>query len=50
MKTLKTFTVITLALLFACTLYAEGAKKPRIVILATGGNANYGWLASETLL
>jgi L-asparaginases, type II len=37
MKTLKTFTVITLALLFACTLYAEGAKKPRIVILATGG-------------
>lgn len=37
MKTLKFISILSLALLCACALYAQGAKKPRIVIVATGG-------------
>jgi L-asparaginase len=36
MKGLKLF-VIGLVLALACSVYAQGAKKPRIVIVATGG-------------
>ncbi len=37
MKTFKIISVISLVALFACASYAQGAKKPRIVIVATGG-------------
>jgi L-asparaginase len=37
MRTLKIISGISLALLISCTLFAQGAKKPRIVIVATGG-------------
>jgi L-asparaginase len=37
MKTLKVISVISLVLLIACTLYAQGGKKPKVVIIATGG-------------
>lgn len=37
MKSLKTINILFLVLLFSCTLYAQGGKKPRIVIVATGG-------------
>lgn len=36
MKTLRTMGIMSLVLLFACALYGE-AKKPKIVIVATGG-------------
>ena len=37
MKTLKVLFVICFVFLFACSLYAQGGKKPRVVIVATGG-------------
>lgn len=37
MKTLKFIGIFSFAVLFTCALYAQGAKKPRIVIVATGG-------------
>ncbi len=37
MKILKLSSVTCLVLLIACTLYAQSDKKPRIVIVATGG-------------
>ena len=37
MKSLKILSISILALLFAGALYAQGAKKPKVVIVATGG-------------
>jgi L-asparaginase len=37
MKMLKVLSVICLVLVVACTLYAQGGKKPKVVIVATGG-------------
>ncbi|HSP07262.1 MAG TPA: type II asparaginase [Acidobacteriota bacterium] len=37
MKSFKVINILGLVLLFSCTLYAQGGKKPRIVIVATGG-------------
>jgi L-asparaginase len=37
MKGFKVLSVICLVLLIACALYAQGGKKPKIVIVATGG-------------
>lgn len=37
MKTLRILSTLSFALLFAFALYAQGAKKPKIVIVATGG-------------
>lgn len=37
MKALKIISLLMMVLLCACSLYAQGAKKPRIVIVATGG-------------
>lgn len=37
MKTFKTLSTFVFILVFTCALYAQGAKKPRIVIVATGG-------------
>jgi len=37
MKMLKIISVIGILLLVTCTIYAQGAKKPKIVIVATGG-------------
>jgi L-asparaginase len=37
MKLLKLFTVFCVVLLFSAALHAQGAKKPRVVIVATGG-------------
>lgn len=37
MKTLRNISIVFILLLVACALYAEGGKKPRIVIVATGG-------------
>jgi L-asparaginase len=37
MKTLKVISVICLVLLIACALYAQTGKKPKVVIVATGG-------------
>jgi L-asparaginase len=47
MKMLKISSVICLALLIACTLYAQGGKKPKVVIVATGGTIA-GSAASST--
>lgn len=37
MKTFRTLSTFVFILVFTCALYAQGAKKPRIVIVATGG-------------
>jgi L-asparaginase len=37
MRTLKLFSIISIILIFSSVLYAQEAKKPRIVIVATGG-------------
>src|SRR5262245_28434125 len=37
MKMLKVISVLSLVVLIACTLYAQGGKKPKVVIVATGG-------------
>jgi L-asparaginase len=37
MKAIKVLSVICLVLLIACSLYAQGGKKPKVVIVATGG-------------
>lgn len=37
MKVVKVLSVICIVLLIACTIYAQGGKKPKVVIIATGG-------------
>lgn len=37
MKLAKVLSVIFIVLLIACTMYAQGGKKPKVVIVATGG-------------
>ena len=37
MKTFKIVSIAVFALMLACSVYAQGGKKPHIVIVATGG-------------